>query len=157
MGDRRQALVAIENRWNHGYAFVHPPDNGCFAGSAQRLQAPVDVRGRDESRAWISSGTHVVSIELATKKTLRTWDLDGCAMQIVAADSDAVTVAIASVSGDGYVMSLERVDRAGVHTLDRYGHIDGLNSGAELDRFGRLWWLDSKAGAFVCRTPVTAS
>jgi hypothetical protein len=154
VADAHRPIVAIKNRWNGRSVVVRTPDNGCFAGSRGAWDVPVDVRGRDGYRVWASAGEHVASIDLLTKKTLRVWDLDGCALHILRAGGDSAIVMTAQKRGTGFSSALVRVDRDGVHALDEYGHLDGLAGGASLDRYDRLWWYDAKQHAFVCRTPL---
>jgi hypothetical protein len=115
---------------------------------------PVDVRGRDGYRTWATDGQRVVSIDLLTKRILRTWDVDGCAMRILSADGNRAIVLLGSRGSGGFTSSVVRVDRQGVHALDEYGRLDGLAGGAVMDRYNRLWWFDPKAHSFVCRTPL---
>jgi hypothetical protein len=155
VGDRSKPLVAIARRPGGRSELVRLPGNRCFAGGgAPPMNERVDVRGRDERRVWASSGEHVSSVDLPGRHVLRTWDIDGCAMQIVAAGPDGATVMVSSASNDRYRSALVRVDPAGVHALAQYGYIDGLAPAVLLDRFERLWWYDVRGKAFVCRTPL---
>jgi hypothetical protein len=152
-GDQHNASIAIKNRWNHSTVFLDLPGNACFAGSSA-LHVPVDVSGRDARRAWVTSGEHVLSVDLENKRILRDWDLDGCAMQIVQAGPKSAVVLTSVPSGNGYTSSLVRVDRQGVQSMAQYGQIPGLGPGSQLDRFGRLWWFDAARNSFVVRTPI---
>lgn len=154
VADSRKPIVAIKNRWNGRSVVVKLADNACFTGSNGTWRVPVDVRGRDDSRTWATVGKHVVSIDLRSKRVLRTWDLDGCAMRILRADGDEVTVLLGSRASDGFASTIVRIDRDGIHALDQYGTLDGLAGDAMIDRYDRLWWYDSKSRAFVCRTPL---
>ncbi len=155
VADRRQPEVVVVNRWNQNVRFLRAPDNGCFAGTPGAFRVPVDVRGRDGARAWVSAGEHAASIDLPNAKTLRVWDLPGCAMQIVGADGAQATIVVSAPDGNArFATSVVRIDRDGVHPLAQYGRVDGLNPGMLLDAYGRLWWYDSAAHAFVCRTPL---
>jgi hypothetical protein len=154
VADARKPSVAIKNRWNGRSVIVRLPDNDCFSNGSSRWAVPVDVRGRDGSRTWATSGKHVVSIELPTKRILRTWDVDGCAMRILRADGNEATVLLGSRDKNGFASTVVRVDQQGVHALDQYGTLDGLAGGAMIDRYDRLWWYDPKGRAFVCRTPL---
>lgn len=154
VADSRKPEVAIKNRLNGRSVIVRVPDNACFSAFNGSWKVPVDVRGRDGYRTWATAGDHVVSIDLKTKKTLRTWDLDGCAMRILRADGNEATILLGSRGGDGFASKLVRVDQQGVHPLDQYGTLDGLAGGAIIDRYNRLWWYDPKDRAFVCRTPL---
>lgn len=151
VADARKPVVAIKNRANGRSVVVRIPDNKCFSG---KWPVPVDVRGRDSTKTWVTTGSHVVSIDLRTKKILRTWDVDGCAMRILRADADETTVLLGSRDGDSFSSTIVRVDQDGVHPLDQYGKLDGLAGGALIDRYDRLWWYDPKTHAFVCRTPL---
>ncbi|HVA32813.1 MAG TPA: hypothetical protein VNG31_01620 [Candidatus Baltobacteraceae bacterium] len=155
VGDQRRPLVSIENRWYRGVRVVRVPDNVCFSNSGAGWHVPVDARGRDADRTWVTTGEHVASIELSTKRILRVWDAGGCAVHIVAANGDSATVVVASRDGDKYVSSLKRFDRAGVHSMPQYGRIAGVAGAALMDRYRRLWWFDPKAHAFICRTPLS--
>ncbi|HZZ00635.1 MAG TPA: hypothetical protein VFE36_13790 [Candidatus Baltobacteraceae bacterium] len=154
VADARRPSIAIKNRRNDRSVVVKLPDNTCFASSSRAWSVPVDVRGRDDYRTWATAGKHVISIDLASKRILRTWDLDGCAMRILRADGDEVTVLLGSRVSNGYASTIVRVDHDGIHQLDQYGTLDGLAGGAMIDRYDRLWWYDPKARAFVCRTPL---
>ena len=125
-------------------------DNAC----APDWRVPVDVRGRGEDRVWVTTGRHVVSIDLASKRPLRVWDLDVCALRIVMADRNEATIVAASREDSGYSSRFLRIDKQGVHELPEYGRIAGLVADVVADRYGRLWWYDRASGAFVCRTPL---
>lgn len=154
VADATKPVIAIKNRWNGRSVIVSVPDNACFAGSRGTWHVPVDVRGRDGTKTWATAGSHVVSIDLPSKRILRTWDVDGCAMRILRADADQTTVLLGSRDGNTFTSSVVRIDHGGVHALDQYGKLDGLAGGAMIDRYERLWWYDAKAHAFVCRTPL---
>jgi hypothetical protein len=154
VADARKPIVAIKNRRSGHSAIVAVPDNACFSDVSGAWNVPVDVRGRDGSRTWLTSGKHVLSIDLPSKKILRTWDVNGCAMRILRADGDEATILLGSHVSAGFASTVVRVDRDGVHALDQYGTLDGLAGGALIDRYERLWWYDAKARAFVCRTPL---
>jgi hypothetical protein len=146
-------VIAVKNRWNSRSVIVRLPDNGCFSNT-NGWKVPVDVRGRDQTKTWATSGNRVLSIDLPSKRILRTWDLDGCAMRILRADGDEVTVLVGSRGSNAFTSKVVRVDHGGVHAQDQYGTLDGLAGGAMIDRYDRLWWYDAKAHAFVCRTPL---
>jgi hypothetical protein len=154
IADARKPIVAIKNRANGRSAIVRIPDNRCFSGSGGTWPEPVDVRGRDSTKTWATTGNHVISIDLPSKRILRTWDVDGCAMRILHADASETTVLLGSRDGNTFTSTIVRVDQQGVHPLDQYGKLDGLAGGALIDRYNRLWWYDPKAHAFVCRTPL---
>ncbi|MBV8153084.1 MAG: hypothetical protein JOY98_01590 [Candidatus Eremiobacteraeota bacterium] len=154
VADAARPFVAIENRWNKRSVVVSVPSNACFRATGRPWRVPVDVRGRDEDRTWATAGEHAVSIDLGSKKILRTWDLDGCAMRVLTAGPDNATLLVGARDGDSYSTSVVRIDRAGVHSLGQYGTVAGLIGGAWIDRYDRLWWYDAKAHAFVCRTPL---
>jgi hypothetical protein len=151
VADAHKPVVAIKNRANGRSVIVRIPDNKCFSGE---WPEPVDVRGRDSTKTWATTGSHVISIDLRDKRIIRTWDVDGCAMRILRADADETTVLLGSHDGDSFSSTIVRVDQQGVHSLDQYGKVDGLAGGALIDRYDRLWWYDPKAHAFVCRTPL---
>lgn len=156
VGDQRAPLVAVKNRWTGQSRLVRVPENTCFSKTEASLRIPVDVRGRDYYRTWVTSGEHVVSIDLRSKRILRVWDVDGCAMQIVSAGRNAALVMLSAPSEQkGYVSSLVRVDREGVHALPQYGRIESLGPGGMMDRYARLWWFDTGKNAFICRTPLS--
>ncbi len=154
VADARKPVVAIKNRANGRSVIVRVPDNRCFAGYGGTWRVPVDVRGRDSTKTWVTTGSHVISIDLRDKRILRTWDVDGCAMRILRADGDETTVLLGSRDGTTFSSTIVRVDQRGVHSLDQYGKVDGLAGGAIIDRYDRLWWYDRKSHAFVCRTPL---
>jgi hypothetical protein len=154
VGDQQLPEIAVKDRSNGRALLVQLPENLCFSKDGSPWMVPVDVRGRDGDRTWVSSGEHVASIDLTTKRILRVWDLDGCAMHILVADGNRVIALVATRNGDDFVSSLVQVDRAGIHTLPQYGRIDGIAAGTLVDRYDRLWWFDSKSHAFVCRTPL---
>lgn len=154
VADARKPSIAIKNRWNGRSVVVQLPGNACFSNTSGAWHVAVDVRGRDGTKTWATSGNHVASIDLPSKRILRTWDVDGCAMRILRADRDEATVLLANRSGNGFTSTIVRVDHGGVHSLDQYGTLDGLAGGALIDRYDRLWWYDAKAHAFVCRTPL---
>lgn len=152
VADARKPEVAIKNRANGRSVIVRVPDNRCFSG---KWPVPVDVRGRDSTKTWVTTGSRVISIDLRDKRVLRTWDVDGCAMRILRADAGQTTILLGSNDGGAFSSTIVRVDQQGVHTLDQYGKLDGLGGGALIDPYDRLWWYDAKAHAFVCRTPLT--
>jgi len=150
-------LVAVIDRRYAEIGFMRSPPNGCFAGTRSALQVPVLVHARDGGRAWVAAGEHVATIDLAKRRTLRTWDLDACAMQIVAGDARSAILMVSRPDGSGrYSTSAIRVDLAGVHALPQYGRIAGLDPDTLLDGYDRLWWYDTSAHAFVCRTPLNS-
>ena len=154
VADASKPVVAIKNRWNGRSVIVRVADNACFSGSGRPWHVPVDVRGRDHTKTWATSGDHVLSIDLPSKRILRTWDLDGCAMRILRADANETTVLLGSRDKQGFASTVVRVDHDGVHQLDQYGRLDGLAGGAMIDGYDRLWWYDPKAHSFICRTPL---
>lgn len=155
IADEHLAEIAIKNRWNGRSVLVSLPPNSCFLEGETSWEVPVEVRGRDGYRAWASSGQHVVSVDLTTKRIARVWDLGGCAMRLVDAGADRAIAVVAAREKDRLVASLVQVDRAGVHPLGQYGQIDGIPVGALLDSYDRLWWYDPKLRAFICRTPLS--
>jgi hypothetical protein len=152
--DARSTSVAIKDRHRGETVFVDLPDNACFAGTASTLRVPVDLQGRDARRAWATSGEHVVTFDLETKRILHVWDPGGCAMHVLRASAQAVVIVVTTTSNRGYVSSLAKVDDFGVHPLPSYGEIPGIGATASMDRFGRLWWYDHASKSFICRTPV---
>jgi len=156
VGDERRPLVAIENRWTNRALLMSVADNTCFSSDGSPWQVPVDVRGRDSESAWVSSGTHVASIDLSTKRSLRVWNLEGCAMRLLGADADRALVLVAALQGGDFTSFVVRVDRNGARRLASYGEIAGIPAGAILDGYDRLWWYDPKAHSFYCRTPLGA-
>jgi hypothetical protein len=155
VGDQRLPEIAIENRWTKRAVLMNVPENLCFSRNGSSWMVPVDVRGRDSYRAWISAGEHVASIDLASKRIMRVWDLDGCAMHILAADQKRAIVMVVEQSGARFASSLEQVDQEGVHPLRQYGKVDGIAAGPLLDGYDRFWWFDAKSKAFICRTPLS--
>jgi hypothetical protein len=153
-GDQRRPLLVVKDRWTQRSVVVHLPSNACFGSGAGAWKVPVDVRGRDATRAWATSGSRALSVDLNDHRILRVWHLGGCAMHVLRAGAGFATILIAQRRDGRYVSSLVRVDRAGVEPLRQYGQIEGLAGGAMLDRNGRLWWFDSASNAFVRRTPV---
>lgn len=154
VADATKPIVAVKNRHNGRSVVIDLPDNACFSIYQHTWRVPVDVRGRDDYRTWATAGGHALSIDLSNKHILRVWELDGCAMRILGAGPDAATILLGTRHRDGYVTSVIRVDREGVHPLAQYGTVDGLAGGAWIDRYDRLWWFDAKTHAFVCRTPL---
>lgn len=153
-GDVSRPLVAILNRANGSVGLLDLPDNMCFASTVVPLREPVGVKGRDSDRVWVTSGSHVLSIEMPTRTILRQWTVPGCATQIVMAAPEAAWVMTAAATGDGYRSSVVRVDPQGVTEIPGYGTIDALAPPASIDGFGRLWWFDATAHAFIARTPL---
>jgi hypothetical protein len=152
--DARSTSVAIKDRQRGGTVFVDLPSNECFAGTSSTLRVPVDLQGRDARRAWATSGEHVVTFDLLTKRILRIWDPGGCAMHIVRATASSVVVVVSTTTANGYVSSVVKIDQGGAHPLASYGEVAGLGASASMDRFGRLWWFDHGSNSFICRTPV---
>jgi hypothetical protein len=155
VGDQRLPEIAIKNRRSGRAVVVGVPENACFAKNAASWMVPVDVRGRDSYRAWATAGEHVVSIDVTTKQVLRVWDLDGCAMHVLAGNENRAIVMLATQDGERFVSSLVQVDRDGVHPLRQYGTVDGIAAGPLFDAYDRFWWFDAKGDAFICRTPLS--
>jgi hypothetical protein len=152
--DARSSSVVIKDRQKGETVIVDLPNNGCFSGSSSELRVPVDLQGRDARRAWATTGEHIVTLDLETKRILRMWDPGGCAMHIVRATARAAVVLVSAPSDRGYVSSLVKIDEQGTQPLASYGKIPGLGATVSMDRFGRLWWFDRSSNSFICRTPV---